>query len=94
MESFRNFFKKISKKIRGPPGPQGEQGPQGPQGLKGEDCEDYTNLPPSPAYPFPECSTCEIVKGKTVCSNVENNDKFYILGVRNDNSSYWKQIEL
>ena len=75
----------------------GPQGPPGPQGLPGKNCEencDETFLPNAPSYPFPECGTCERVDGNFICSNFENKDKFYVLAVRNDNSTYWREIDL
>ena len=77
--------------LRGPQGIQGPTGPQGPPGLPSENCEE-TYLPNAPSYPFPECGTCERVNGELLCSEIENEDKFYILGVRNDNSTYWKIV--
>ena len=71
-------------------------GPPGPRGPMGDCCDfDYEiNLPSAPAYPFPECGICEYVKGEKICDEIEAKDKFYVLAVRNDNTTYWKKIDL
>ena len=83
----KSLKKKETPLLAGPPGLQGSIGPKGDSG---QDCE--KDLPSAPAYPFQECATCENVSGEIVCSEVKEEDKFYILGVRSDNTTYWKRI--
>jgi len=86
----------LSKKylgLQGEKGERGEKGEKGERGPKGEPCESEASyFPEFPSYPFPECGTCEYLDGEMVCSKIENPDRFYVLGIRSDNSYYWKEM--